>query len=289
MAEGGNKTLGLALAAGAAAAYSLSAVMAGISYQHGNEPASLVAARFFFASLVILPLALITRRSLALPASSLMLLAGMVLGSIGTAIGYMSSIRYIPVSLAVLIFYLFPLLVTLSESLLQRRAPSLWLLLAVALGFLGLSLALGPDFATLDTVGIGFALLAAFSCIPLFICGRILVLKHDTLSLAVHINFAAFALVMLLLLGNSSLVIPASPWGWGSLALACLCFAAGFLMQLSAVRRALPGPAAMMFNTEPLLTVFIAWLFLGQSLSAWQWLGAGLVLGALLLLVGRKG
>ncbi len=289
MVGAGKETLGLALAAAAAASYSLSAVLAGIAYQHGNEPGSLVAVRFLFAVLVVLPLLLLKRRPVTLPVSSLPLLAGMVLGSIGTAVGYMSSIRYIPVSLAVLVFYLFPLLVTLSESLLERRRPSPWLLLAVVLGFSGLSLALGPDFASLNLVGIGYALLGAFSCIPLFICARLLVLRHDTLTLAVHINFAAFALVMLWLLGNSSLVIPTSLWGWGSLAIASATFVCGFLLQLSAVQKAPPGPAAIMFNAEPLLTILIAWFFLGQRLSDWQWLGAGMVLGALLLLVSRKG
>lgn len=282
------EALGLVFAGGAASSYAVSAVMSGLAYVHGTNPMTLVTGRFAFAALLVCALLLSWRRSFVLPRESWPLMAGMVAGSLGTAIGYMSAIDYIPVSLAVLIFYTFPMLVALAEGILERRAPSYRLLLALLVGFLGLAFALGPDFSALDWRGVAFGLLAAFSSLPLFLCARRLVLRYDAVIVAAQINLVSLVLTLLLAIFGQGLAFPGSASGWLYLLGACGFFASAFMLQLYAVRNASAGSAAMVFNAEPLLTILIAWFFLGQVLGWLQWLGVGLVFLALSLLVDRK-
>ncbi len=289
MAAGRNEGLGLTLAAAGAVSYALSTVLAGLAYGEGTNPQTLVACRFSLAALVVVSLLLLWRRPWRLPAGALPLMAGMIAGSLGTAFGYMSAIDFIPVQLAVLLFYTFPLFVALVEGLLNRRAPSRRLLLALLVGFFGLALALGPDFSQLDWRGIALALLASLSSLPLFICGRVLVLRYDAVTVAAQVNLCCLVLAFLLAGASDAITFPGSLPGWLFLLGACGFFASAFLLQLYAVRNASAGSAAMVFNAEPLLTILIAWLFLGQVLGGLQWLGVGLVLGALCLLVDRKG
>ncbi len=281
--------LGLALALAAACSYSFTAVLAGLAYLEGTNAATLVAFRFTLAGLLVFALLHLWRRPWTLPREAYRLMAGVVAGAMGTATGYMSAIQYIPVSLAVLIFYTFPLLVAVVEGLLERRAPSQRLLLALLVGFVGLGLALGPDFSDLDWRGIAFGVLASCSSLPLFLCARRLVLRYDAVLVAAYVNLFALVLAFLLAVTTYGIALPGSGAGWLFLLGACCFFAAASLLQLYAVRNASAGSAAMVFNAEPLLTILIAWLFLDQALGGLQWLGVAMVLGALFLLVGRKG
>ncbi|MEQ8655276.1 MAG: DMT family transporter [Kiloniellales bacterium] len=289
MAIGRGEGLGLVLAGAGAASYAVSAVLTGLAYGEGINPMTLVASRFSLAALVVCILLVTWRRSIVLPRAAWPLLAGMVAGSLGTAIGYMSAIDYIPVSLAVLIFYTFPILVPLAEAALERRAPSLRLLLASLVGFAGLAFALGPDLSGLDWRGIAFGLLAAFSALPLFLCGRRLVLRYDAVAVAAHINLISLTLAFLMAVLGAGIAFPGTAVVWLYLFGVCGFFASAFMLQLYAVRHASAGSAAMVFNAEPLLTILIAWFFLGQALGWVQWLGVGLVFFALSLLVNRKG
>ncbi len=289
MTAGRNEGLGMVFAGLAASSYAISSVMAGVAYGEGTNPATVVTGRFTFAAIIVLTFLLLSRRALTLPPQSFLLMAGMIVGSLGTATGYMSAIDYIPVSLAVLLFYTFPLLVAVAESLIERRPLSPALLIALLLGFVGLALALGPDFSSLDWRGIAFGLLAAFSSLPLFLCGRQLVLRYDAITVAVQVNLLSLVLAFLFAVLGEGLALPTSDSGWLLLLGCCGFFASAFLLQLYAVRNASAGSAAMVFNAEPLVTILIAWFLLGQALDGLQWVGVILVFAALSLLVKVKG
>ncbi|MEO1193151.1 MAG: EamA family transporter [Pseudomonadota bacterium] len=277
--------LGLAAGLGAATCFALSTALTGLSYLEGNAPMTLVVARYLAVVALVYPWLLLIGGSLLLPRSAWGLMAGMTAGSLGISYGYMTAIHYLPVSLAVLIFYTFPLLVTLAESLLRRRPPNLFLLLALGLGLFGLGLALGADLSQLDLVGILFAGLAAFSAVPLFICARILAQKHGSLMLTAHSNCCALIVAVILLMGQAEIDLPHSTLGWFSLLAACVTFVAAFIFQVRAVALAPAGRVAMMFNAEPLITILIAWGLLSQALALPQWLGLLLILVALSLAV----
>ncbi len=188
---------------------------------------------------------------------------------------------YSPLSLAVLIFYTFPFTVAPTEALLEQRTPSTRLVVALAGEFTGLALVLGLDFSDLDWHGLGFGLWASLSSIPLFLCARRLVLKHDAITIAGCGSLTALVLMLLFLLLSNSVGLPGTIQGWSFLIVACGFFASAFLLQLYAVRNASAGSAAMVFNAEPLLTIVIAWLFLGETLGGLQWIGVALALGAI--------
>ncbi|GAB5469524.1 MAG: DMT family transporter [Rhodospirillales bacterium] len=281
----GSEGLGLAMAAGAACCFGLTAVQAGISYEEGNEPIALVIARFLAVVVLTYPLALLRGIDLALPLRSWGLMVGMAAGSLGIAFGYMTAIDHLPVSLAVLIFYTFPLLVTLAESLLRRRVPSTRLLIALPVGLLGLALALGAHFEGLNLYGVALGVLAALSAIPLFLCARVLAQRHDGVTLTAHCNLLGLLVAVALVAGHDEVTLPGTTLGWATTVGACLAFVAAFLLQMAAVARVTAGRVAMMSNAEPLLTILIAWAFLGQALGGVQWLGVALILGALFLVV----
>nr|WP_298855331.1 EamA family transporter [uncultured Ruegeria sp.] len=51
--------------------------------------------------------------------------------------------------------------------------------------------------------------------------------------------------------------------------------------QLAAVIHAKPADVALVFNTEPMVSIAFAWVMLGETLSMVQMTGVALVIGAI--------
>ena len=75
--------------------------------------------------------------------------------------GPIGSVEFISTGLAVLLFYIFPLLVALIEAVLDRAWPATHRLLALACAFAGLATMLGASFGTSDPLGMALALAGA--------------------------------------------------------------------------------------------------------------------------------
>ncbi|GIT06681.1 MAG: hypothetical protein CM1200mP30_03110 [Pseudomonadota bacterium] len=70
------------------------------------------------------------------------------------SLGYLGSVKYIPVSLSVLLFFTFPFWVLIINYIIDREIPKLHKLFAFIVAFFGLALSLGPTWEVLDLLGI---------------------------------------------------------------------------------------------------------------------------------------
>ena len=70
-------------------------------------------------------------------------------------------------------------------------------------------------------------------------------------------------------------------WGWLCIvAIALVCTVIAMIAFFGALKRIGPAVASIASTLEPLVTVALAWVILGESLSAIQYLGGALVLGS---------
>ena len=272
---------GLACAFISASLYAIATLSAALAYDAGSNPATVIWIRFLFSSLTLFLVAAALRRPLRPARRDWPALLGIALGAFGTTNGYLTSVAFIPVSLAVLIFYTFPLLVGIAEPLLERRPIGARMLTCSVLAFGGLALALGPSFETLDWRGILLAAVASASGLIAFLSTRRLSARADSIgssAITLALCFLAMCLVLPL---TSRFALPTGTLGWLGLAAAAVLFMAAYFLQLLALRLAPAGPVALIFNVEPALTVVLAWLILSTTLSLLQALGVGLVIAAL--------
>jgi drug/metabolite transporter (DMT)-like permease len=273
--------LGLGCALLAATLYAIATLSAALAYDGGSNPATVIWIRFLFSSLTLFLVALALHRPLRPARRDWPALLGIALGAFGTTNGYLTSVAFIPVSLAVLIFYTFPLLVGLAEPLIDRRPIGARMLACSAVAFGGLALALGPSFDDLDWRGILLAAVASVSGLIAFLTTRKLSNQADTIgSSAVTLALCFLGMCVVLPL-TSSFSLPTATLGWFGLTAAAVLFMAAYFLQLLALRLAPPGAVALIFNVEPALTVVLAWLILSTVLSWVQALGVGLVIAAL--------
>ncbi|WP_112467283.1 EamA family transporter [Streptomyces triticisoli] len=285
------KRVGLGLALVSAVAFGGSGVAAKPLIEAGLDPLHVVWLRASGAALVMLPLAV---RHRALLRSHPALLAGFgLLAVAGVQACYFAAISRIPVGVALLIEYLAPALVLGWVRFVQRRpvtrAAALGVVLAVGglacvvevwsgLGFdvLGLVLALGAACcqvgyfvlsdqggdageAAPDPLGvIAYGLLIGAGVLT--VVARPWNMDWSVLAHSAHMNGTAVPAVALLL--------------WVVLVATVLAYVTGVL----SVRRLSPQVAGVVACLEAVVATVLAWVLLGEHLSAPQIVGGAVVL-----------
>ena len=201
----------------------------------------------------------------------------------GAMICYLVAVETIEVSLAVLIFYTYPLLV-LAWALLRRQLPASPQLLALfAAAFAGLVLALYGGRVEVEAAGILFAMLASLGAAFTFVAGARVAPRMSPLVMSFWVNAAGLVIILPLIPGRITLDIEIS----GSVALlaATLFYLVAILSQFEALARLTAARAAFLLNLEPVVSLMLAYLVLGESLNATQWSGVVLVVAVIALSV----
>lgn len=276
-------SLGAAAVAAAAVAVSLSNVLAPVIYDAGGNPPSYLAARFLcFVALCGLWFRL-AGRTPALPPGrrGTAYAVGVVFaGGAGALIG---SFAYMPVSLAILIFYTFPLLTAAATAILDRRPPRPLEAACLPAAFAGLALALDVSFAGLDPAGLALAALAAVGVATAYVWHSRALADLDAVPVTFHMSVSGAVAATLVALAFGAVAVPAGGPGWLAFSGAVLTFAAAFFLMFLGLRVIGPVRTALIMNLEPVATIALAMLLLGEPLSPRQALGAALVVGAVVV------
>lgn len=257
-----------------------------IFYADGGNALTLMAVRFAISTLVFGILLLAGRRRFAVapPERRPLLALGLVWS--GAMICYLLSVEFISVSLAVLLLYLYPLLVLAHGLATRQLRPSPVLIGLFAGAFAGLYLALSGGAVTVSAVGVIFALLAGGGAAFTFVRGARLAPRMSPLLMTFWINAAGLLLILPLMPGR--LQWPAGDPGWLALALASGFYLAAILSQFQALARLSAARAAFLLNLEPVVSILLARLVLGETLNPAQLAGVLLVLTAIVLSLGIK-
>lgn len=200
----------------------------------------------------------------------------MVVVGYGVALAGMNFLIYqafarIPLGIAVTIEYLGPLAIAILGS--RRRVDLLW----AGLAGLGVA-ALGVEFASLDPLGVLFAVLAAVAW-----AGYIL------LSAATGQRFSGASGVAI---GSVVGVIVLAPAGiaeggaalldWRlllfGLAVGVLSSVIPYTMELNALRRIPPRVFGVLMSLQPAAAALVGLVLVGELLTVWQWLAVACVI-----------
>lgn len=275
--------IGILLVLLSAAAVALSPTAAKLALDAGSNTLTVVAARGAIGVVLMGALIAGTGQGVRMgrPALLRCLAAGFFYAV--TSYGFLGSVAYIPVSLAVLIFFTHPLLVAALAGAQggERLTPRKLALALVALA--GLALALAPEFVALDPVGVGLAALAAVAA-----CGMILLTaraqegatSNQVNLVMTGVTAAVFGAITT---ASGAWSFPSGAVGWLGLVATGVSVTVGLLAFFAAFRHIGPVRATMLSNVEPLLSVLVAVAVLGERLGPWQWGGVALVVAALVL------
>lgn len=266
----------LLLAATGVWGVSFVAVKATLAY---TTPLALVALRFGLAAVVLAPGTAFAPRPSKGELSGGMLLAALI--AIGFATQHEGLVYTTPSRSAFLVALSSVVAPPIAFVVLGQRTR--WLTLAgLGLAGVGTYLLTAPEAGGLnrgDVWTLGTALVFGAQIVVV----RELGLRYDARRL-VWLQAAATALVV----GAAALLVepPHIRWTGAFVALLVYCAifptAVAFLWQMRAQRHMSAARAALIFCFEPVFAAAASWLVLGEHLTASQWVGGVLILGAML-------
>jgi len=272
---------GVLAALAGAAAYGLNIPAAKIATGYGVDGQALIALRSV-ASLLVFALAMLAFGWRPRPAPrdlrNILLLG---LFSTGTALGYIGAVMRLPVSVAVLVFYMFPLWIILIAVAREGRS-ALTRMAAFVLAFSGILVVVGGDFGTLDPLGLLLAFGASLSSAAMFLAGsRVRSNRMTALFVVQWPNLFGALGVMLLVTGAPTR--EALDLATAAIIVSTLGYYVGFTLQIMASQRLAPAAAGLLFLFEPVVSIAAAVLVLGEPMTGMKLGGVALVLSGLVL------
>jgi drug/metabolite transporter (DMT)-like permease len=273
---------GLVFTLGSAAFYGVNIVSTRFAALEGVSGVSLVFYRVFVMLALTAAIAAIGRASLRVPAGERAALLTLAIATVAIGVAYLSSVAFIPVTVAVVVFYTFPVLIVLASPLVEGTRLTASLLVVAATALAGVVLVVGPAFSGLDPRGIALALIASLAtAVQFFAAARCRRTGMVAKVLWVHLLVLPASAAIGLLTGSldppgALLFAPVA------VVVTVVGYVAGFALQILALARASAVVAGIAYCFEPLVAALSSVLFLGESLSAPQILGGCLVLAAIL-------
>jgi len=277
-----NQIVGRAIALCAAIFYGFNTTLSRLAYDTGTTPVSLTLFRFLMSAAVMVMLVLILRKSLKLEVTPKLFVI-CVAGMFATSIGHLGAVNYIPVSLAAIIFYTFPLLVVAYKRIAHREPVTGNEMLAFVLAFIGIGIALGPDFYEYDPAGVALAFSGAIGATVFILSYEKFPPQTDSYVGATWIMLASILFTLLIVPFGFDLVPPRESIGWAYLGLIAMASVTSFVMSLQAISRVGGAIFALLLNFEPVVILLLAWIVIGEALSAERIAGMALIVFALLL------
>ena len=268
------------------------AIFLKFAYAAGANITTIISVRFVLAALMLLLALKVRRIPVLVPFRQMLALAVMgAVGYGGMSLLFAFGLHYAPASLAGMLLYSYPAIVTILAFLLREEQPDPWKALALAVCLTGLYLVLGVSFAGIQPVGAVCILSAAFIYAVYILVGNRLLKHVEPLVAAMYIcastglAFSAYGLVTGTLQGS----LPLQGW-LAILGITLLPTFLGIVCFLAGIRLVGASRASIICTLEPFITVVLSCLLLAERLALLQVAGGVLIIAGVLSLQlrGRK-
>ena len=278
-----NRLIGMAYIALSATAFGVMPFFANIAYKSGVTPTSLLFLRFGIAALCMWVLLLLKHSRL--PRGKILL--GLILmggiGYAGQSFSYFTALQFAPAGLVAVLLYLYPALVTGLSFAVLKQPISRMKLGALILSLLGILLVIDVQSGGQMT-GVLLAILAAV-IYAVYIMAGAKVTQGTDIRVSSTVIITSAAVVYGVYGAWHGLSLPNSEMGWvGSIGLALIGTVVAVWAFFEGVKRIGAVDASMLSTLEPVVTVILAWVLLGERLTALNLCGGALILVAAVLL-----
>jgi drug/metabolite transporter (DMT)-like permease len=270
------------LAAAASLQFGAIVILGKSVLERGMTVESMLGHRFGVAAVVLAVCLVALRRPLvAEPGERAGLAALAVFGYAIEATLFFTSARHGTAAAVTLLFFTYPVFVTIGAWALGRGAPTRLTLLALACAVAGAVVVAGTGAGlSVETAGVVFSLAAAVTY-GAYLLGSDAVLRRTsplTSALWVSAGASMGLFVASAIAGRYTPPQVTADW-WAILAMG-VGTAGAFVCLLGALQRIGAVRTAIISATEPLSAALLAWIFLDESVSA------GTAIGGVLILVG---
>lgn len=271
--------------------FSFKAILIKRAYRFGVDPETLLALRMLYALPFFIAMAVIASWRSTRPIERADWRPLLLLGFFGY---YLSSytdflgLQYISAGLERVVLFTYPTLVVLLTAFSLRRLPERRLLGALAVCYAGVALAVWNDVHSVQRnlpLGTTLVLMSALSfAVYLWRCAPVLERLGATRVTAWSTGLACVMVSLQFVAMRPVATLWSQPWQVHAYGLGMAIFSTVLPVWFSgqAIRRLGASRAAITGSLGPVLTLFLAWVALGEALN-WRILGA-----ALLVVIGVR-
>ena len=280
---------GIVLALLSALGLGLAVAMARYAYEGGTNGPTVAAARSLALAACLYVYCRVTGRSLRLRPADRRRCAGLgVLMAVGFY-GNVGAVEYISIGLTALLFFTFPPLIVLMQTVVDRAWPALAKSAALAIAFAGLATMLGASLGASDPRGVALVLGAAVA-VALNSVGVVRLVGHVSPLVAMfHMAVTAAVVLPAMALATGSIRLPESEIGWAGMFAVIALQCASLPLYFVAIARIGALKSAMLANIQPVTSIVAARVLFGELLGVAQLAGGAMVLVGVMLMQWHDG
>ncbi len=198
-----------------------------------------------------------------------------------TMFGLLQAIALLPVSIAILAYFVYPLLTGLAGAATGIDRVGLRAFAAAAAAFIGLAMMLGFHLEALAPIGLACAFISAVARVVTLLLTRAYLNRADARLTTWYSMVPSTAIYLLAVAVVRSWTVPSTAIGWGAFLGVTVTTTLSTLLIYISTARIGPFRTALLMNLEPLLTTLFSILLLGETLAMAQIVGAALMIASL--------
>jgi len=276
--------LGIFFALGAGFFFGILAPTTKIAFNLGVSVSLAIILRYFLATVLIAPFIPFQDNLIKTYKNHLLDFLLITFGSVLLTSGLLLSVKYIEVSLAILIFCTYPMLVLCFSIFVDKEKISYGVKVLFLSTFFGLFFVLAPSFNSLDSFGVLCAIIASIGATTMIIANQKMSNKSiSPIQINIFINIFNSIFFFSVLLFFFSIDFYISKISLFVILIPSFSYAIALLLQLLAVPRIGQSNTALFLYLEPLVAIIGAVILLKETLNNYQIFGAIIVLSSLIL------
>ena len=263
------------------------AIFARMAYASGVDIPTLLLLRFSTAAILMWGILLLKRMQLPKGRGMVMLIAMGAAGYAGQAFSFFTALTYASAGLVALLLYTYPAIVALLSRLVFKHPFTRRQIAAVAIALAGSVFIIGKA-GDGKPLGIFFGLLAAL-IYSIYILAGSRFPKDVTPTASTTVIASSAAVTYSVVVAVKGFPPPATGAGWMAVgAIAIVCTVLAILFFFEGLERVGPVRASVFSTVEPVFTVLLAAVVLGERITLVRVFGGALIVGAVILLA-REG
>lgn len=206
----------------------------------------------------------------------------------GVVFGLFKAIELVEVPIAILIYFIYPLLTGMIGALIGIDKVSWRGGTAAIAAFLGLALIVSAHPGEIALAGLGFAVGAAVLRTAVLLITRAALRDADARLITWYSIVSSTAIFVVISLATWNWNGPQTALGWFSLIVVSITVTVAVLTLFMSIERIGPFRSALLMNLEPLLATILSAPLLGEVITPVQALGGAIMLAALVAFQLRR-
>jgi len=254
-----------------------------IAYNAGASVPIAIFLRYAVATIIILPFLPYQKNLFDVFKKNLKYFISISVGSIFLTLGLLTSVKFIEVSLTILIFCLYPIYVLIYSIIVDKEKILLSVKILFLITFIGIIMVLGPSFKVINLLGVTLAIVASLGATSMIIINQKMSSKGiSPIPINIFINMfnLIFFFIVLKIFFSLDFDFPINIFLL--ILIPSICYSFALLSQLIAIPKIGQSNTALFLYLEPVVGVLGAVFLLKENLQIYQIVGAVIVIISLL-------